>query len=182
MNPPALNRRKFLLHLARISSAAALAAPANALAAISAPRRLNFLHTHTREKLDVVYYADGQYLPEARTAITQFLRDHRTDEAHPIDPALFDILHEVSRLGEGNRCFEVISGYRSPATNNRLRRHSRGVARNSLHMQGKAIDVRLQGVNTRTLRQLAIALRQGGVGYYRSSDFVHLDTGKFRTW
>ncbi|MCI0653455.1 MAG: DUF882 domain-containing protein [Methylococcaceae bacterium] len=182
MNVPPLSRRSFLCNLAGISAAGLLAAPINAIAGFSAERRLNFLHTHTKEKLDIVYFSGGNYLPDAMSEIRNFLRDHRTDETHPIDPALFDILHTIRRYCPGQGCFQVISGYRSPATNHLLRRKTRGVARKSLHMQGKAIDVRLPDISTRMLRNLAVALQQGGVGYYRKSDFVHIDTGRVRTW
>lgn len=179
---PILNRRSFLVNLARITTAGVLAAPVSAFAGFSAEKSLNFLHTHTQEKLDIVYFSGGRYLPDAMLEIRNFLRDHRTDETHPIDPALFDILYTIRHFCPGKGCFQVISGYRSPATNSRLRRKSGGVARHSLHMQGKAIDVRMPGIGTRTLRDLAVALKQGGVGYYRKSDFVHIDTGRVRTW
>jgi uncharacterized protein YcbK (DUF882 family) len=182
MHEPTLSRRSFLFNFAGVSGAALLAAPVNAIAGISSERSLNFLHTHTREKLDIVYFSGGNYLRDAMLEIRYFLRDHRTDESHPIDPALFDILHSISRLCPGKGCFQVISGYRSPTTNAMLHRNSSGVAQRSLHMQGKAIDVRLPEIGTRTLRNLAVALHQGGVGYYRQSDFVHIDTGRFRTW
>jgi uncharacterized protein YcbK (DUF882 family) len=182
MNAPNLSRRSFLFNLAAVSAASLLAAPAGAFAGISTERRLNFFHTHTREKLDIVYFSGGNYLPDAMQEITHFLRDHRTDETHPIDPALFDILHAVSELCPGKRCFEIISAYRSPVTNAMLHRRSGGVARQSLHMQGKAVDVRLTNLNTKVLRNIAVALRQGGVGYYKASDFVHIDTGRVRTW
>jgi uncharacterized protein YcbK (DUF882 family) len=182
MHAPNLNRRSFLFNVAGISAAGLLSAPINALAKISSPRRLNFVHTHTREKLDIVYFSNGRYIPEAMHAIRYFLRDHRTEETHTIDPVLVDILYSIGRLCPGKNCFQVISGYRSPETNAMLRRQSGGVAAQSLHMHGKAIDVRLTDISTRTLRNLAVALKQGGVGYYRTSDFVHIDTGRVRTW
>ncbi|MGR9107001.1 MAG: YcbK family protein [Gammaproteobacteria bacterium] len=177
-----ISRRSFVRSLAGASAAGFLTAPFDALARLSTERRLNLFHTHTRERLDVVYFSRGNYLADAEVEIRNFLRDHRTEETHPIDPALFDILHAITHFCHGAGCFQVISGYRSPATNAMLRRSSRGVARQSLHMVGKAIDVRLTGIDTRRLRNLAVALKQGGVGYYRESDFVHIDTGRFRTW
>ncbi len=182
MNAPTLSRRSFLFNLAVISAASFLAAPARAFTGIATERRLNFFHTHTREKLDIVYFSSGNYLPDALLEITHFFRDHRTDETHPIDPALFDILHAVSESCPGKGCFEVISGYRSPATNAMLRKRRGGVARQSLHMQGKAVDVRYTNLSTKVLRDLAVASGQGGVGYYKYSDFVHIDTGTVRTW
>ncbi len=147
-----------------------------------APRELSFHHAHTDEKLAITYYEGGLYRPEALTRINHLLRDWRTDEAHEIDLKLLDMLHSL-RQATGNRGdFKVISGYRSPTTNAMLRRKINGVAKRSLHMQGRAIDVRLTDVNTATLRNIAIAMKSGGVGYYRKSNFVHLDTGRFRTW
>jgi uncharacterized protein YcbK (DUF882 family) len=130
----------------------------------------------------VHYCADGQYLPEALGKLDRLLRDHRSGEAHPIDPRLFDALHQLAGLAGREPEYEVISGYRSPASNAMLNANSSGVARNSLHMQGRAIDVRLRGVSCARLRDLAIPLQLGGVGYYAKSAFVHLDTGRVRSW
>lgn len=156
-------------------------APLRALA--RAPgRELRFYHTHTSEKLDIVYAERGAYLPEALARIDYLLRDFRSGDVHPIDPRLLDILAAVqARTGSTGR-YEVISGFRSPATNAMLRERSTGVARHSLHLDGQAIDVRLTDTSTRHLRQAAVMLAQGGVGYYPSDDFVHLDTGRVRTW
>jgi uncharacterized protein YcbK (DUF882 family) len=156
--------------------------PMTALARTADARRLRFYHTHTSEKLDVVYAEDGAYVPGALAEVNRLLRDFRSGDVHPIDPRLLDILHDVQeRTGSAGR-FEVISGFRSPATNAMLRAHSSGVANRSLHLQGQAIDVRLTGASTRNVRRAAIAMRRGGVGYYPESDFVHLDTGRVRTW
>ncbi len=145
-------------------------------------RELRFYHTHTSEKLDVVYAEHGAYLPEALSRIDYLLRDFRSGDVHAIDPRLLDILAAVqARTGSTGR-YEVISGFRSPATNAMLRQRSSGVASRSLHLDGQAIDVRLPGTSTRQLRQAAILLGQGGVGYYPTDDFVHLDTGRVRTW
>lgn len=145
-------------------------------------RHLRFLHLHTSEKLDIVYAENGIYMPDALAEVNHLLRDFRTGDVHRIDPKLLDILHSVQELTGGNGAFEVISGFRSPATNESLRHKSNGVAKKSLHLQGQAIDVRLSDAATRNLRKAAVALRRGGVGYYPDSDFVHLDTGKIRTW
>lgn len=145
------------------------------------PRALDFVHTHTDEKLSVVYFHNGDYLPDALSAVENLLRDFRTGERHPIDVALLDILHEL-RSAHGGGSFEIISAYRSPITNATLAGKSTGVARNSLHMQGRAIDVRLAGRDTGSLRDAAVALARGGVGYYPESDFIHLDTGRVRRW
>ena len=156
--------------------------PLPALARMRGVRQLSFFHTHTSEKLTVVYADNGAYVPEALSEINHLLRDFRNDAVHPIDPRLLDILHAVrERTGSGGH-FEVISGFRSPATNDMLRHNSNGVARNSMHLRGQAIDVRLTGTSTRNVRRVAIAMAQGGVGYYPESDFVHLDTGRVRTW
>jgi uncharacterized protein YcbK (DUF882 family) len=145
-------------------------------------RSLSFYHTHTDEHLRIDYFASGAYVPEALASLTRLLRDFRTEQSHEIDARLFDTLHALNGLcGAGT--FEIISGYRSPATNAMLRSHGGGgVASHSLHMQGRAIDVRLAGRDTRALRDAALKLAQGGVGYYAKSDFVHVDTGAPRTW
>ncbi len=147
-----------------------------------APRALDFHHLHTGERLDVEYFDGTRYLPDALTTVNHFLRDFRTGDVHPIDPALLDLLHRLTDRTETARPFEVISGYRSPATNEMLRHRSEGVARNSLHMQGKAIDIRLADVPLVRLRNAALDVHRGGVGYYPASDFVHVDTGRVRTW
>jgi uncharacterized protein YcbK (DUF882 family) len=143
---------------------------------------LGFFHTHTGEKLNVVYHDGGDYIAGALAEINHLLRDFRTGEVHLIDPLLLDILHGVQTLTESNAPFEIISGYRSPATNKMLANKSSGVAKRSLHMQGRAIDIRLTGADTRHVQKAALKLAQGGVGFYGKSDFVHLDTGDFRTW
>jgi len=174
-------RRGFLRGLAGLSVVAA-AAPARLLADTGSERLLSFAHTHTGERLTVPYFADGNYLPQALSRLNHHLRDHRSGEEHAIDPALFDMLNDL-RLATGTRePFQVISGYRSPKTNAHLRSAGRGVAKRSLHMDGRAIDVRLADVRSSILRDAALELRRGGVGYYRKSDFVHVDTGRFRTW
>ena len=145
-------------------------------------KRIALRNLHTPETLDVEYFRDGAYVPEALDAIEGLLRDYRTGERHAIDPHLMDYLCDVASLAGVAPVFSVISGYRSPQTNERLRESGHGVAQRSLHMQGRAIDVRLAGVDCADLSARALDLRRGGVGYYRSSDFVHLDTGPFRTW
>jgi uncharacterized protein YcbK (DUF882 family) len=143
---------------------------------------LAFDNLHTGEKLKTVYWRDGEYLPEAMRHIDWLLRDFRAEEIHPIDPRLLDLLAALHARLASRRPFEVISGYRSPATNAMLARLSGGVAQNSLHMQGMAIDIRVPGRDLRCVRAAALSLRCGGVGYYPSSDFVHLDTGRVRSW
>lgn len=177
---PETSRRSFLGGLASLS-ALALAAPAAALPWRD-ERVLSFFHTHTGERLTLPYAADGAYLPESLARLDAFLRDFRTGEEHPIDPALFDLLHDLQRATSSSRPFQVISGYRSPVTNALLCSEGGGVARGSLHLQGRAIDVRLGDVSSAVLRDAAQELRRGGVGYYRRSDFVHVDTGRVRAW
>ena len=175
------SRRSVLQGLAA-TLAAAIASPRAVFGAAPEPREVAFVHTHTHERLSVTYFADGSYDEASLAALDWFLRDHRTGDEHPIDPALFDILHEL-RLATGTASpYQVISGYRSARTNSLLRERSAGVASGSLHLQGRAIDVRLADVSSAALRDAAIRLRRGGVGYYASSDFVHIDTGRVRCW
>ena len=156
--------------------------PALGLTASSQPRRLSFFHTHTSEHLDLVYYEAGTYIPAALEEINRLLRDFRSEEIYPIDRHLLDLLHTIHAQTGRRTSYEIISGYRSPATNQMLREKSGGVAKRSLHMQGRAIDVRLQGFDTNELRRIARSLGGGGVGYYPESDFLHLDTGRVRYW
>ena len=149
-----------------------------------APRdgRIALLNLHTDERLEIEYSRDGTYLPEALLKIEVLLRDFRNGERHVIDPRLMDYLVEVAHTVGADPSFSVISGYRSPQTNAVLHEKSAGVAQHSLHMEGRAIDVRLTGIDCANLAGHAEALKRGGIGYYRTSNFVHLDTGAFRTW
>jgi uncharacterized protein YcbK (DUF882 family) len=157
-------------------------APASVTVAAGPAQRISFFHIHTRETLDVVYREGSDYLPDALERINRFLRDFRTHESHVIQPQLLDQLFNLQSLVGSSGEFQIISGYRSLQTNELLRSQTTGVAKHSLHTQGRAIDVRLTDVRTQTLRAAAIELGQGGVGYYPQSDFLHLDTGRFRTW
>lgn len=145
-------------------------------------RSLSFKNLHTDERVSTEYWVDGWYNPDALAEIDHVLRDFRTGEAHPIDPRLLDLMHQIQTKLETDADFEVFSAYRSPKTNAALARRSRGVARKSLHMQGKAVDVRLPGRRLRYVRRAAKALRVGGVGYYPRSGFVHIDVGRVRYW
>jgi len=145
-------------------------------------RQLSFYHTHTSESLTVTYFRDGGYVVSALTELNDFLGDFRTGDATNMDPAVFDILHEIQTESGSTGTYEIISAYRSPATNEMLRGNSNGVAKNSQHLLGKAIDVRLTDLETAELRDVALALERGGVGYYQESDFVHVDTGRIRQW
>jgi uncharacterized protein YcbK (DUF882 family) len=145
-------------------------------------KRISLYNLHTDESRELVFYRDGDYVPEAMAALAMLLRDFRNGEQHAIDPHLMDTLYEVAQNLGAPPVFSVISGYRSPQTNERLRERSDGVARHSLHLEGRAIDVRLAGIDCVSLATGARAMSLGGVGYYRRSDFVHLDTGACRTW
>jgi uncharacterized protein YcbK (DUF882 family) len=169
--------------LAGVSAAGLLAGGARSqTAAGDAPKRIALLNLHTSERLDVEYFRDGAYLPDALSSIEVCLRDFRTGQRHVIDPRLMDYLAQVAHTLGVDPAFSVISGYRSPQTNAYLHEKSAGVAQHSLHMEGRAIDVRISGVDCASLAAHAMDLKRGGVGYYRASDFVHLDTGAFRTW
>lgn len=151
-------------------------------AATPAERSLNFFHTHTGESLDIVYARDDRYIAPALDRINEFLADFRTGDVAVVDPLLLDMLYELRESLGSDGAFEVISAYRSPATNEMLRSQSTGVARDSQHLLGKAIDVRLRGTATSRLRDAAIEIERGGVGYYPESDFIHIDTGRARHW
>lgn len=146
------------------------------------PRDLAFHNLHTGENLSVTYWADGQPIPEALVEVNHILRDFRTNEIQPIDLRLLDLLHRVRQALDTATPFHIISGYRSPATNKKLRGKGGGVAKRSLHMQGKAIDVRVPGRPLHLLHKAAVAQRSGGVGKYPKSGFVHMDVGRVRYW
>jgi uncharacterized protein YcbK (DUF882 family) len=149
----------------------------------SQEHRLRLYHTHTGDHIDVVYRRGEVYLPEAEDQLDHFLRDHRTGDVKHYDPRVFDILSDAAAaVGHPGAEIEIICGYRTPWSNEFLRARSAGVAKNSQHMQADAIDIRIPGVDTLTLRNAALALGRGGVGYYPRSGFVHVDTGRVRTW
>ena len=146
---------------------------------------LHLHHLHTGESLDIVYRVGNTYVPEALEKLNYFLRDHRTNDVSHYDPKEFDLLNSVmAKLGKPNGVIDVVCGYRTPWSNQFLRSRSAvtGVAKNSQHMQAKAIDIRVPGVQTRTLRDVALSLQGGGVGYYPVSQFVHVDVGPVRKW
>ena len=145
--------------------------------------RLRLYHTHTSEHIDVVYRKGDQYLPDALDRLNRFLRDHRTGAVHQYDPRVFDLLSDLTTsLGRSRSEINVICGYRTPWSNEFLRHRTSAVAQHSLHMQAEAIDIRLPGVSTAALRNAALALHRGGVGYYPASAFVHVDVGRVRRW
>ena len=152
------------------------------VAQAASSRELQLLNTHTGERLQQCYFRDGAFAPEACQRLNHFLRDHRTGDVSAIDPRLFDLLYSVQHEVGHRGTIEIISGYRSHATNAKLNAASSGVAKRSLHMEGKALDIRLSGFDTARLRDAALSLRAGGVGYSAKSDFVHMDTGRVRHW
>ena len=179
---PALTRRGFL----KLGAAALVAAsiPGKALADIAATpeRTLSFYHLHTGEQLNATYWADGSYQQQGLAEIYNLLRDFRTGVVNPIDTQLLDLLHSLALKLDANKPFHVISGYRSPKTNAMLAKHSTGVAKHSLHMDGLAVDIRLPGRSLSSLHRAALSMKAGGVGYYPVSDFVHVDVGRVRRW
>lgn len=179
MTYPNLTRRRFM-HYAAGATGLCLGFPAPA--GQDGDRSLTLHNLHTGESLRSTYWVEGHAVEQELAALNRLLRDHRTGEVYPIDIGVLDILWTLQRAVDSSAAYEVISGYRSPKTNAKLNAAGRGVAKRSLHMQGRAIDVRLVGTDTLDLKRAAIGLKAGGVGYYRKSDFVHLDTGRFRTW
>ena len=152
-------------------------------AILEAPYQLHFFHTHTRERLNIVYRNGEGYDQGSLARLNRYLRDHRTGEIREYDPQVFDLLHDLTTaLGNPDLEIDVICGYRAPWSNEFLRTHGHGVARHSLHMQAMAIDIRVPGIPTSGLRDAALALHRGGVGYYAASDFVHVDVGRVRRW
>lgn len=148
----------------------------------TAERAIELRNTHTGEALQLVYRRGEKFDVAAVAKLRNIMRDHRNGQVHDIDLGLYDQLHDLALAAKCDPRFEIISGYRSPESNAKMAAASRGVARHSLHMEGRAIDVRLNGCSCSSLRDLALAAQKGGVGYYRRSDFVHIDTGRFRTW
>lgn len=153
-----------------------------AQAAVSGERRLNFYSLNTQESLSAVFWQDGRLIPDALAEIDYHLRDFRTGDVRSIDPGLLDLLHRLSSLMDYEAPLHVISGYRSPKTNAMLARRSNRVAKKSYHLRGMAIDIRLPERRLEALRDGARKLAGGGVGFYPSSDFVHVDTGPVRSW
>lgn len=149
----------------------------------SEDRRLRLYHTHTGEHIDIVFRHGDKYVPDAAAKLDRFLRDHRTGDVQQYDPRLYDILWDLTNsVGRPGAEIEIVCGYRSPWSNEFLRAHTAGVAKHSLHVQAKAIDIRLPGTDTLKLRAAALALHRGGVGYYPRSGFIHVDTGRVTQW
>lgn len=177
-----LTRRRLLKNALMATPAIVAARYSGPVEAAAESRQLALFNTHTGESLEVSYVAAGEYVGHALQQLNHFLRDHRTGESGVMDPGLFDYLNDVAQAARADPRFEVISGFRSAASNEMLRAQGGGVARSSLHLKGQAIDVRLQGVGGERLNEIALRVARGGVGYYAKSDFVHLDTGRVRRW
>lgn len=175
-------RRAFLGGLVAASSMLATD-PLFAAVFKSPERKLRLHNLHTGERIKLTYWAEGEYIEESMQDISRLLRDHRTGDVHLMDRELLDLLYGIQEKTETHsKGFHIISGYRSPKTNKMLRKNSNGVAKLSLHMTGKAIDIRIPKHNLRKLQKAAISMKAGGVGYYAKSNFLHVDTGRVRRW
>jgi uncharacterized protein YcbK (DUF882 family) len=173
----------FALCAAPEAASALEAAQPRSISAPAAEHSLSLFNTHTNERLTIVYRRGDQYDPAALAKLDYFLRDHNTNEVRHFDPHLYDILSDLTAsVGHPNGEIDIVCGYRAPATNAALRERTNGVAKNSLHIQAEAIDLRMPGVNTLKLCRAALSLARGGVGYYPHSDFIHVDVGRVRQW
>lgn len=177
-----ISRRQFLSRSAVLGAGLYLPGSAWASLTTEPERSLSLYNTHTGESLKRVFWAEGAFIPESLAEINKLLRDHRTNDVAPIDPHLLTLLGNITQLVAPTDTLHVISGYRSPRSNQALAGQSNGVAKHSLHMDGKAIDIRMPGRDLAYLRDSALSLKQGGVGFYPSSQFVHVDTGRVRKW
>lgn len=173
----------------RMAGGALVAGAANSMLAFGAsatalaePRRVSLFNLHTGDRFSDAYWRQGNYIPDAMAAIQHVMRDFRSNQTHDIDARLLDQLHQLNSLVGAAEPYQIISGYRSPTTNAMLHANSDGVAAHSLHMDGRAIDIRMAGVDLPRLRDAALSLRAGGVGFYQASDFIHVDTGRVRRW
>ncbi len=196
ISPYLHSRRRFLRDTSKIAAAAGSFVFANSSLASALtsyedgalvkpagmPRTLKLVNAHTWEKLDVVYWLDGEYVADSLVQINHLMRDHRANEATNMDLTLLDDLYRLYRLLDSKERIHVLSGYRTPETNAKLRKRSSGVAKYSLHMEGRALDMNLPGRSARDIQKAALSLKSGGVGYYGSSGFVHIDTGPIRNW
>lgn len=177
-----INRRSFLRYTLGATVAIAMPKSYGAMMPNSVTRDLKLHNLHTEEKIALSYFEQGQYVTEALRDISYLLRDHRTGDVLAMDPGLIDLLYDLKGVLGTEQPFQVISGYRSPKTNTTLHKKSSGVATKSLHMQGKAIDICIEGIAVRDIQKAAMSLARGGVGYYPRSNFVHIDTGRVRAW
>lgn len=173
-------RRDFLKHVSALAALGSL--PVIGRAAPLRERTLRLYNTHTGEAIRTTYWADGAFIAESMQDINKLLRDHRNNQVAVIDPRLVLLLDQVSSQVKPGSDIHIISGYRSPASNQLLADTTNGVARHSMHLEGRAIDLRMPGVPLASLRQAALNAAGGGVGYYPDSQFVHIDTGRLRHW
>ena len=175
-------KRRDFLRLGAVTTATLLVSPAFADAGAAIERSLGFHNTHTGESLAATYWAEGSYIDSELQDINSLLRDHRSGDIYPIDTGLLDLLFVLQATVGSCKAYQVISGYRSPATNASLHNKSSGVAKRSYHMQGRAIDIRLPGCDLKHLHTAALSIKAGGVGYYPDSNFIHVDVGPRRSW
>lgn len=180
-NPGGVTRRRFV-NYGIVGAAALLATPTAVLASKGDVRLLSLHNLHTGERLQVEYWRAGRAIPEALREINRVLRDHRSGDVTRIDVDLLNLLHALGRRLETRQPFHVVSGYRSPKTNEALRQAGRKVAKKSYHTKGKAIDISLPGRDLRDLHRAALSLKAGGVGFYPRPGFIHVDTGPVRHW
>jgi uncharacterized protein YcbK (DUF882 family) len=180
---PILSRRSFLVR-STVAAAGALLLPSKESVAniLSTERTLRFHNVNTDEELTLRCCPEHEYDRETRLRFSSLMRDHHADEVREMDPALIDIFFALSAMTGSTGTFKILSGYRSPETNSWLRSYHRGVAEHSMHIEGKAVDIRMEDVSIRQIRAAGLAMAMGGVGYYPRSNFVHLDTGMIRTW
>jgi uncharacterized protein YcbK (DUF882 family) len=176
--PRMFNRRRFL----QAGACGALCVAAAPVLAGFEQRALQFVHTHTGEELNTVYFRNGTYDPAQLLRVAYTLRDFRSGDVYRIDPLLLDALFELQVRSGHDKPYQIISAYRSPKTNTQLRSQSKGVAEHSMHLTGQAVDIRVSGVATKALRDHALAMYRGGVGYYKDANFLHVDTGRVRSW
>jgi uncharacterized protein YcbK (DUF882 family) len=175
-------RRQFLRNSALLSAGFCLPGMASAALMATPEHSLRLYNTHTGESLRTIFWAEGQFIPDALADINKILRDHRTNDVAAMDPQLLNLLDQITNLVSPGDTLHVISGYRSPQSNQALADQSDGVAKHSMHMEGKAIDIRIPGRDLTQLRDSALSLQSGGVGFYPKSQFVHVDTGRVRHW
>lgn len=174
--------RRTLLKACTVVAVEALAGPALAITTRPVVRSLAFMHIHTGERGTIVYWEHGRYSPEGLAQINYLLRDHYNDQVAVIDPTLVDLMYRLVQRLDTRKPLHIISAYRSPETNERLRGRSNGVAKHSLHLDGKAVDIRIPGHDLRHVQRAALGLKGGGVGLYSRSQFVHIDVGGVRRW
>lgn len=180
MSDVVFSRRRFFQLAGGLASASMV--PVATAKPDTEPRHLALHNLHTGESVDICYWCDGQYLEAGLQALNRLLRDHRANEQTAMDLRLLDLMHALYRQLPATQPLHIVSGYRSPRTNDALRKASSGVAKRSLHMEGKAVDLRVPGLELARLKRMALGLEGGGVGFYPRSDFIHLDVGRVRYW